>query len=190
MEDKNEIMIGDYLGTIEEFIPGVGTYAENGKIFAARVGEKILDRKNHKVMVKGKKPLDLEIGQVVFGEVSGFKKNSAIITVKRVQGFKEKVGIKTTLYISNISEGYVKKTEDFFGIGDIIKGKIIKIEEDLIDLSTKDFELGVVKAFCKRCRKPLVKSQKKELKDKLVCGNCGHEEGRKIAKDYGNVSEL
>lgn len=191
MEDKKEtVMIGDYLGTIEEFIPGVGTYAENGKIFAARKGVKFLDRKEHKAVVKGKKPLDLEVGQIVFGEVNRFRKNSVMIIVKKIQGFKEKIGVRMTLYISNISKCYIKKTEDFFGIGDIVKGKIIKIEEELIDISTNEPELGVVKAFCKRCRNPLVKPKKNEVQGMLVCENCSHEERRKIASDYGNISKI
>lgn len=190
MKEKNECMIGDYLGTIEEFIPGAGTYAQDGKIFAARIGEKVLDREEHKIRVKGKKPLDLMKGQTVFGEVSGFKKSSVMVTVKKIQGFKEKIGINTTLYISNISKGYVKKTEDLFGLGDIIKGKIMKIENGLVDISTQDFSLGVVKAFCKRCRHPLVKPKDEKTKGKLICQNCGHEERRKIAQDYGNVREI
>jgi exosome complex component CSL4 len=46
MENKN-VLIGDYLGTIEEFVPGDGTYAEEGKIYASTIGPVVIDRENH-----------------------------------------------------------------------------------------------------------------------------------------------
>ena len=45
-----------------------------------------------------------------------------------------------------------------------------------------------MKAFCKACRHPLVKSSK--FKDKLECSFCQRAERRKIADDYGTVSEF
>ncbi len=42
MENKR-ILIGDYLGTIEEFVPGKGTYAEDGKIYASNIGRDIMN---------------------------------------------------------------------------------------------------------------------------------------------------
>jgi len=183
-----KVMIGDYLGTIEEFLLGEGTYAENGKIFAARMGERVVDAEKHMVTIVGKKPLELQVDQVVYGEVFGVKKNSITVTIGKIQGFNEALEIQAGLYVSNISDAYVNKPEDMFGIGDIVKGKVIRIESDLIDISTKSAELGVVKAFCKRCRNPLVKSEK--VKDRLLCESCGSKEERKIASDYGNVIEV
>jgi exosome complex component CSL4 len=201
MENKdNEVMIGDYLGTIEEFFPGEGTYSEDGKIFAGIIGKKIVDKEKHSMRVKGNIPLELKVGHTVFGEVQGMNRNYVNVIVKKVQGYKGETEIKTGLYVSNISEGYIKEPGDVFGIGDIVKGKIIKIYNELIDVSTKGAEFGVVKAFCKRCRNPLKK--KSEIKrmermrgdndnnSRLVCENCGRKERRKIANDYGDVKEI
>lgn len=186
MENKN-ISIGDYLGTIEEFVPGDGTYAEGGKIYASNIGKVILDRENHIAKVDGKFPPWLKNGQVVFGEVLDLRKNSVIVIVRKLQGFKGNVDIKTNLFISNISDEYIEKPQNAFAIGDIVKGMVIKVNAGLVDISTKG-NLGVVKAFCRRCRSPLIKSSK--FPALLLCPCCGNKEKRKTAFDYGNVAEL
>ncbi|MEM2917964.1 MAG: exosome complex RNA-binding protein Csl4 [Candidatus Altiarchaeota archaeon] len=183
---SNKVMIGDYLGTIEEFLLGEGTYAENGEIFAARIGEKVVDKERHIVKVIGKKPVELQVGQIVFGKIIDVKKNFITVIIKKIQGFNEELDINANLYVANISDSYVNKPEDMFGIGDIIKARVIKIDIDLVDISTKG-DFGVVKAFCKKCRSQLVKSEK--FKERLVCESCGSKEVRKIASDYGNVVE-
>lgn len=185
--ESNKVMIGDYLGTIEEFLLGEGTYAENGKIFAARIGEKVIDAEKHIVKVLGKKPLEIQVGQIVYGKILDVKKNSVAVNIGKIHGFNEALEIQAGLYVSNISDTYVNKPEDMFGIGDIVKGRVIRIDADLVDITTKG-DLGVVKAFCKRCRSPLVKSEK--FKERLICESCGSKEVRKIASDYGNVSEI
>jgi len=183
--EKETTLIGEYLGTIEEFVPGEGTYADDGKIYASNIGKAILDKENHTARVDGKFPSELKVGQIIFGEVLNIRKNIVTIIARKIQGIKGEIDVKTGLYVSNISDSYVERPDDMFGIGDIIKGKIIKIEPGMIDISTKG-EFGVVKAFCKRCRYPLV--ELKKFKGKLVCPSCGHREQRKLAKDYGNVA--
>lgn len=184
MADKVS-MIGDYLGTIEEFVPGSGTYAEDGKIYASNVGKSVLDKQNHTVSVSAKSIGEPKVGQVVYGEVTGLRKNVASVNVSRIKGLEMPVKIKSEIYVSNIADKYVDKPENFFGIGDIVEAQIIKIEPNgVVDLSTKG-DFGVVKAFCKACRAAAVKSDKFE--GKIECPSCGAKEQRKIAKDYGNV---
>jgi exosome complex component CSL4 len=180
-----QTLIGEYLGTTEEYIPGEGTYAEDGKIYAATIGEKILDKENHKAIVKGKNMPEIKPGQVVFGEVQGARKNMITIIVSKILGIKEEIEVKTGLYVSNVANSYVEKVEDLFGIGDIVKAKVIKVDQDLVDVETKG-DLGVVKAFCKKCRTPLLKKGEMDME----CPSCKHKEKRKIASDYGNVTQL
>ncbi|OYT41976.1 MAG: hypothetical protein B6U86_01420 [Candidatus Altiarchaeales archaeon ex4484_43] len=185
--EKETTLIGDYLGTIEEFVPGEGTYSDDGKIYAANIGKAVLDKENHTARVDGKIPSKLKVGQVIFGDVLNIRRNIVTIIARKIQGVKGEIDVRTGLYISNISKGYVERPDDMFGIGDLVKGKIIRIEQGMIDLSTEG-EFGVVKAFCKRCRHPLVKSKK--FDSRLVCPSCGHREQRKLAKDYGNVAVI
>ncbi|MFH1297366.1 MAG: exosome complex RNA-binding protein Csl4 [Bacteroidota bacterium] len=185
--EEEMIKIGDYLGTIEEFVPGDGTYAEDGKIYASLFGRKVIDGENHVVKVIGKPIPEIEIGQVVFGGVTGYRKNMVTVDVTKIEGIDNQVEARTNIYVSNIADGYVKNVEDMFGIGDIVKGNVIKIERNLVDISTKG-DYGVVKAFCKRCRTPMAKSDKAE--NEVECPSCGHKEQRKLAKDYGNVKVM
>lgn len=186
MEDK-KIAIGDYLGTIEEFVPGEGTYAEEGKIYASAFGNLQVDKENHIIGVDCKTTPKLEKGSIVFGDVLDIKKNSVVIIARRIKGFKGDIDVKTGLFVSNISDGYVEKPDDLFAIGDIVKGVIIKMECNLIDISTKG-SMGVVKAFCRKCRCPLEKSAK--IPSLLLCPCCGNKEKRKIAEDYGSVTDI
>jgi exosome complex component CSL4 len=185
MDDK--VMIGEYLGTIEEFTPGEGTYAEDGKIYAAKLGFKAVDAARHVAEVKGKNLPNLAVNQTVFGEVMAFKTSMVTVMVSKIQGQKGVVDEKTAIYVSNIADSYVEKTDDYFAIGDIVKAKVIRMESGLIDISTKG-DFGVVKAFCRSCRHPLERSQKQ--KDKLECPFCARIEKRKIAADYGKVSDF
>jgi exosome complex component CSL4 len=184
MQDK--VMIGDYLGTIEEFMPGEGTYAEDGKIYAAKIGVKAIDPAKHIAEVKGKDLPNIAVGQTVFGEVATFKTNIVTVIAGKIQGQKGFIDEKTAIYVSNVADSYVEKPDDYFAIGDIVKAKVIRIDNGLIDISTKG-DMGVVRAFCRTCRNQLFKSEKQ--KDKLECPSCGRIEKRKIATDYGCVSQ-
>jgi len=183
MDDK--VMVGDYIGTIEEFMPGNGTYSDDGKIFASKVGVKVVDPSRHTAEIKGKELPRLAIDQIVFGEVVGFKTNMATVVVGKIQGQKGIIDERAFVYISNVSDSYVDRIEDFFSIGDIVKARVIRMESGMVDLSTKG-QNGVVKAFCKSCRHPLVVSQKHN--DKLECTFCSRIEKRKISPDFGKVS--
>jgi len=185
--DTQKVMVGEYLGTIEEFMPGEGTYSEDGKIYSAVIGYKDVDPSKHVAAVHGMKLPSLKIGQMVFGEVAGFRTNMVTVIAGKILGQKGVIDEKTTIYVSNIADSYVDKPEDYFGIGDIVKVKIIKMDANLIDVSTKGNELGVVKAYCKNCRHAMVISKKQP--DKLQCPSCNRIEKRKMASDYGNVSE-
>ncbi|MBU4267012.1 MAG: exosome complex RNA-binding protein Csl4 [Candidatus Altiarchaeales archaeon] len=178
--------IGDLLGTIEEFVPGKGTYTEDGKIYASIMGKGVVDRENHAVRVEGRMPAELEVGQVVFGDVLKLNKNVVSVIVKRIQGAEGNVDIRTGIYVSNIADEYVEKPESMFGLGDIVKAKVIKIQPGMIDISTKG-DFGVVKAFCRYCRHRMEKSAEKNM---MVCSNCERKDTRKFSKDYGNVENI
>lgn len=181
----DKTLVGDYLGTTEEYIQGEGTYAEEGRIYSAVIGEKTLDKENHRILVKGRPMPEIKTGQIVFGEVQGMRKNIVTIIVSKIEGLKEPIEVKTSLYVSNVANKYVENVEDLFGIGDIVKARVLKIENDLIDLETKN-DLGIVKAFCKKCRNPLTKKGELDME----CPSCGHKDRRKTASDYANVVKL
>jgi len=83
------------------------------------------------------------------------------------------------LPIRNVSRQYVESLRDNFRIGDLIKAKIARAGPLGIDLTTAEPGLGVIKAFCTRCRHPLHLFGRT-----LKCLGCGHTERRKVSKDY------
>lgn len=174
--------LGDYIGTIEEFLPGNGTYVENGKIYASNIGKVEVDDIERKISIG--KSHKISVGQIVFCEVLDIRKNMATVLISKILGSKNEVAAKANIFISNISDKYIDRVEDAFGIGDIIEAKVIKVENNLIDLSTEG-NFGVVKAFCNRCRHTLVKKG-----NKLFCENCGKDKIRKTAYNYGFVKEI
>lgn len=185
--DEDTVMIGDYLGTIEEFLPGEGTYAQDGKIFAACIGKKVLNHEKHLAEVKGKSIPNIKVGDVVFGEVMNIRRSQVTVIVSKIKDIDTLIDERTSIYVSNIADSYVDSPDDMFAIGDIVKAEVLKMNNGLIDLSTKG-DYGVVKAFCRRCRNPIVKSESK--KGKMECPVCGHVEMRKAAADYGNVKDI
>jgi exosome complex component CSL4 len=64
--------------------------------------------------------------------------------------------------------------------GDIIKAKVINVENRMLQLSIVSPEYGVVYAYCSRCGTIL------ELQgNRLNCTKCDRGERRKIARTYG-----
>ncbi len=189
MDEKNKetVLSGDYLGTTEEFLSGVGTFSEEGKIYASILGDKNLDQSAHVAMVEGNLPENIDVDTVVFGEVFKIDPSFVRVIVKKIKGSSRSVDEKADIHVSNIMDGYVENASDNFGTGDIIKAKVSKLMSMKIDLTTRG-DFGVVMAFCKRCRNPMKLADAE--KNLLKCENCGSRESRKVASDYGNVIDI
>ena len=184
MSDKNIVMPGDFLSTEEEYMPGKNTYiSEEGDICSDSLGKSEIDTTEKSISVEKLKNAELlDVGTVVHARVSMLKPNSVFVEIFSAEkdGKKRVVpGAMAAIPVRNISREYVEKLGDFFGIGDIVKAKIASYATYGTDLRTNEHELGVVKAFCKKCRKPLYLFEKQ-----LKCRNCGSNEHRKIADDY------
>jgi exosome complex component CSL4 len=197
MGDSDIVFPGDELGVAEQFMPGSGTYEEDGKVYAARLGEAHLDPSAFTAEVRPKTttPLEIEEGDVVIGRVSSLRKSFVSIDVEAEASQPDRDPITEasgTLHISKISPDYIDQIEDAFRIGDIVRARVIEVEPS-IQLLTKDDELGVLLARCPKCRTVM------EAKGEgLVCPDCDWKSRAKLAADYGtgnllppdNVDEL
>ena len=185
MTDKKIVLPGDKLSTSEELLSGEGTYEDNGLILSSQVGTYYVDTKNKRATVKPltSTPVQLKKGDIVLAEVRMIRSSMVIADVIHVIGKKRPISGDTngTLKVSEISKGYVKEPSDVFSLGDIFRAKVTQIKPN-IQLVTKDPQFGVIKAFCSKCRNPLIK------KDKfLECKNCGNKERRLTSNDFGNI---
>lgn len=173
---------GDRLGVIEEFMPGSGTYVEEGTIHSKTVGYTLLDMENRKVSVY---PLSQavnvpKVGSTVIGQVSDTKSKTSIMRIFQI-GKKTLSGVFSgILYISDASASYVDSMFDVCKTGDIVKAKVVSKANRTFHLSTAESDLGVIYAFCSQCGHMLsLKAQK------MQCPRCGRIEKRKISSDYG-----
>ncbi len=122
----------------------------------------------------------IKTGDVVFGEVGLIK--SAFVSVNLIPQPGSRTVIHqtiATLPVRNMSRGFVKDAQSCFRIGDIIKAKVATVNRYGVDLRTDEPDLGVIKSFCAKCRKPLHLFGRD-----LKCLKCGATEGRKASSEY------
>jgi len=178
---------GEEVGTEEEFLRGFGTYIEKEKIRSLLLGEKKIEDRRISVD-RPYKYRKIHRGAIVLGRVENVMENTALVSILPIDtkdGRYPKTNDYAGLHVSKVSEGYVKDLKDKMRIGDIIKAMIIEydIKTGKIGLAMNRPFLGVVKAYCSKCRAPL-----KRGGDILTCERCGGEETRQISNDYRNVA--
>lgn len=184
MEKKNVVLPGDFLSTEEEFSPGKNAFDSGGDIYSKVAGIPETDAKRKEIAVKPFSEIrQLKPGSIVLARVSLVKENSVIADLCLEAGATERVVLAPStamIPVRNVSQEYVESLKEYFKVGDLIKAKVTKILPDgSIDLCTNEPELGVIKAFCGKCRQPMHLSG-----TMLRCLNCGASERRKIAKEY------
>lgn len=76
--------------------------------------------------------MQLEVGSILDGKVTGITKFGAFVEIEpRVTGL---------VHISEISNSYVAQIEDHLKVGDIVKVKVLSVENKKIALSIKQAE--------------------------------------------------
>lgn len=181
---KKNVLPGEEVAVVEEFIPCEGTYEDDGKVYAAIVGELVLDQEEKTAAVKPlNPPLRLKPGDIVWGEITDVKPTMAICEVIAVEGKERNITGDTsaTIHVSKISSGYTTDVGKELRPSDIIRARVLQVKPSL-QLTTAAPHLGVIKALCRKCRKPL-----KRRGNSLYCEICERTEYRKIADDYGEV---
>jgi exosome complex component CSL4 len=180
----NELVLpGDLLGTAEEFIPGHGTYEDNGRVYAALFGHTQIDPKARAISVRALHAIPrIGEGDLVYARVDELKSAMAICTIlasaqtnRSVPGAPE-----GTVHISKAREGYTESLNTEFGVGDLILARVLQ-GRPAIKLTTAPPQFGVVAARCQTCHAILNLGPKGGLR----CLRCGAQERRKIAQDYG-----
>jgi len=176
---------GEFIGTEEEYLPGKGTYVEEGKIHAALAGELHIDSKHRATILPREKVPDVKVGSVVYGKIEEVFESKAFVTIEFSElshRKKRTVNMQGIIQVSEIKMQYVRSIRDEIRIGDIIKGKVVGMTPFNVLVSFKGRGLGVIKAFCTNCRHDM------ELKGTILeCGNCGNKEKRILGFPYGEA---
>ncbi|MGB9636520.1 MAG: exosome complex RNA-binding protein Csl4 [Thermoplasmata archaeon] len=182
------IIPGEEIGTAEEYIAGKGTFEKDGLIFASVLGILKIDEKERRVDVEPINPPSIiRKSSTVYGVIEDIKPAMAIVNVFSVDSKVRQIAGTTvgTIHISKISSRYVENLGSMLRIGDIVRAEVIQAAPT-IQLSLNAPHLGVIKAYCIKCRRPLVRKEGTKP-ETLYCENCDRTETRKIAEDYGNV---
>ena len=184
--EKNELVFpGSFLTIGEEYAPGDNTYEDNeGNVHSLVVGNAEFDKENREVRVvrKGKTAKPVDVGSTVFGVVANVKESNAMVEVISAKNGEEERSVINTfamIPISAVSNIYIDSMSTVFSIGDLVQAKVTTVTPYMMDLTTKDPHLGVVKGFCRRCRKPL-----RLFGSQLKCISCGNTEKRKMSNHY------
>ncbi|MFC2174745.1 exosome complex RNA-binding protein Csl4 [archaeon] len=176
---------GDFIANAEEFLPGEGTYVEDGKIFSSVTGvaDKNLDQREVSVGCKGcKLPVLQHSGLEVIGIVARTSEKAGFVDLMPLEDATHRyfpIPASTVLRVNNIRRGFVKSLAEEFKIGDVVRVKILEADPENVVVSTDGPNLGVIKAYCVKCRTPLDKDAKG-----LTCPECGWRDHRHLAADY------
>lgn len=179
-------MPGDKLGIIEQYLPGYGTYENDGDIESSVLGNVIIKRKIISVEPKSGSPATLKVGDRVYGQITDVKPQRVNVNIDRLENTQRDLSLPYmgSIHISKAKEGYIDKISDAFRIGDIIKAEVVKITGDNVDLSTVSPDCGVIKAMCTRCREYMTTTIKR---NELRCKRCNKKERREVSRDYVNI---
>jgi len=177
------VLPGDLLGTAEEFVPGLGTYEDNGRVYAALFGRTHVDPQARAISVLAVHAIPrIAEGDLVYVRVDEIKSAMAICTILASASTNRNVpgAPEGTVHISKARDGYTETLNTEFGVGDILLAKVLQ-GRPAMKLTTAPAQLGVVAARCQTCHGLL----SLDAKGTLRCYRCGAVERRKLAADYG-----
>lgn len=184
---KKIVIPGEFLGIVEEYSEGEGTFVENGKIFAKNLGTVDIDLDKKEIKVQPHNPpVRLKINDTVVGKVTDLREVGALIEIAHVIGKDRAVTLDNVglVHISKVSNTYTENVKSAFGINDIVKACVTQANP--LYLSTVSPDLGVLRAQCPICKTSLIKQERT-----LKCESCGRTELRKVSSEYGKIlSEL
>lgn len=174
---------GSRLGVSEEFVAGPGTYLRDEVIYSNIVGYVLFNILEKRVSVYP--PVHAQSipkrGRVVIGKVSSVQDKFAIVDILRV-GRSETGGNFTGILPLAFVGQRISRMVDAFKPGDIIRCKVVR-DKDGTGLGTAGNRFGVILGLSTCCGKVL------QLRGRrLTCPECGREERRKGAIDYGRVT--
>lgn len=173
------VLPGDLLGTAEEFVPGRGTYEDNGKIYAALLGRRTVDSRDRAIRVDALHAIPhVGEGDEVYARVDEVKSAMVVVTVLSLKdGTRAVPGApEGTIHISKAKDEYTESLNQEFSAGDMVLAKVIQ-SQPTIKLTTGPAQFGVVSARCQVCHGLLTMGGRE-----LVCPRCGHREHRKAAR--------
>ncbi len=184
MMSSELVFPGDEIAIEEEYMGGEGTFSQDGTVYAAQVGVLELDDEEYIVRVASPNPPNvLKDGDIVYAVVADIRNTMATADVVGKVGSDRTLGgeIYATIHVSKISPKYTDDVSKELRKGDIIRARVTGTKPSL-QLTTKDDNLGCIRALCSKCKTEMVRKG-----TGLYCPECRYSMSRKLANDYGDV---
>lgn len=182
IHESKMVLPGDVLATAEEFLSGEGTYIQDGNICSAIAGKVCFDREEMvSKVVAANGPAVPRVDDIIYGRITNVNPQMVSVDLLCIEGQERELATikKGNLHVSNMETGHTKKPRMLFKSMELVRARVIQAEPS-IQLSTASSELGVVKAYCRRCRGIL------DIKGGgLWCDTCEIKGERKMADNYG-----
>lgn len=186
MVENDEIVVpGDKVGTVEEVIPGRGTFEDNGTVYAKGLGKFNLDMEEMKASVRTiKTPATIKKRDIIIAVVKDIRNSMVVARAVHIVGNNRSIAGETiaSLHVSKVSRDYVQDIRQMYRVGDYIRALVIQAKPS-VQITTDSKDFGVLRALCMICRTPM-----KRKDNSLKCPECGRIETRKMAGDFGNLN--
>ncbi len=125
MRKQGELALpGEELAVIEEFMPGDGTYEDEGKIRSAITGKifyDMLNRKSNVIVVKKSPLINLRKAKYMIGVVDSITGENARVSVYAVEEKNVGDSISAILHVSQIANKRISSISSYLKPGDIIR---------------------------------------------------------------------
>lgn len=104
-EMTQDVLPGDKLGVVEQFLPGIGTYEQEGTIYANFTGKAKIDTKNKRVTVTAttRVPELPREGTTVIAAVTHTQEKMATVSIWKINGKALQNPFTAILHISSSS---------------------------------------------------------------------------------------
>ena len=120
------------------------------------------------------------VGDVVTGQIETAQSSVSNLKIYYVNGMPD-LGRFRRPHLPQGGEGWWPRDEEDAGeAGDIVRAKVVSTVNAMIHLSIGEPHLGVVATLCSNCGSPL-----SDEGGRAQCNNCGNQEDRKFADDFG-----
>jgi len=183
-EDEEFVIPGDRVGTVEEVIPGWGTYEEEGVVYSKGLGSLNVDMDEMKATVRSiKKPAVIQKRDVIIARIKDIRSSMVVAVAVHIVGNDRQIAGETiaSLHVSKVSTEYVEDIRRMFRIGDYIRALVIQAKPS-VQIATDGRDFGVLRALCMQCRTSMRRDGRS-----LKCPECGRIESRKLANDFGDL---
>jgi len=165
---------GEKLGVIEAFEPRGDFIIKDGNIYATRLSEVKIDKKQKIIEIKPLRKGFVSVGDIVVGRVDYIQRPFAFVTIVSALNEDLAADMKGMIYVDPDYE-YTPVIE-----GSIVRAKVIGTSAGTLMLNVDEPGLGVLESYCNYCGGPLVVRGRNSAR----CIWCGRVLRLRLAPDF------